>query len=91
MNLSEDERKELEWLRKYYRRSQSKKEARGNFEEALFVRGLFSGIVSNWIIQYITPDTVLGRSVRMFGALVCFAVGFLSTYFGPFKKKKEVK
>lgn len=91
VSLSEDERKELEWLRKYYTQSRAEKEAYKKWREALLVRGLFSGLVFSWIIPYLTPDTVFGRCVRIFGMLACMAVGILSSYYGPFKGKKEVK
>ena len=87
VSLSTGERRELERLRKYYGQSMARKEANDNWAWALS-KGIGLAIISYGAIQYFTPDTLFGRSVNIFGALVCFAVGILSSYYGPFKKKE---
>ncbi len=84
MGLSEDERKELEKLR-------AEKKATERFKEAVLVRGLLSSLAFGWVISHFAPDTLFWRSVMVVGSIVCMGLGILSSYYGPFKKKKEAE
>jgi len=89
VSLSEDEHKELERLRKQYKKRMARDEAKDKWAWALS-KGFGVAIVSSAFIQRFRPDTVFWRIFHVFGVLICFAVGILSSYYGPFKEKKEV-
>ena len=81
MSLSEDERKELELYRK-------REKDNNKFSWAL-TKGAILAFVFTGITPIFILNTVLLRRIQTFGILVCFAVGILSSYYGPFAYKKE--
>lgn len=88
MSLSEDERTELEWLRKYYKQNETRKKDSGTFSWALtkgtILAFLFAGIAPSFVL-----NTLVWGRIQILGMFVCIAVGILSSYYGPFKEKKE--
>lgn len=86
VSLSEDERRELEWLRSYYIKSKARYEAAAKFEKAFMLRG--AGLM--FLFWLIIPYFTLDKYITMFGIFGCIAVGALSAYYGPLKVKKEL-
>lgn len=84
VSLSEDERKELEQLR-------ADKKAKEIWREAILTRGLLSSLTFGWTVSHFTPDNPFWRIITVVGSIVCMGLGILSSYYGPFKEKKEVK
>lgn len=90
VSLSEDDRKELEWLRKYYRQSEARKKDKGIFSWAL-TKGTLLAFLFTWITRSFSLGTLVWRRSQTLGVFACIAVGILSSYYGPFAdKKKEV-
>ncbi len=89
MSLSENERNELERLRKSYKRRKTLGDA-GNraFGLAFLVWGI------PWVAQLFgisLLDSSFWRNSYYVSIPVGYVLGLLSSYYGPFKKKKEVK
>lgn len=86
MSLSEDERVELEWLRSYYIKSETRRKTAEKFETAFMLRG--AGLM--FLFWLIIPYFTLDKNITMFGIFSCIAVGALSAYYGPLKVKKDM-
>ncbi len=80
MSLSENEREELEWHRKRYRRSKAWK----TFEMAMW-RGIGLMFLFSWVIPYFISN----RAIYVVGSIICIPLGILSDYYGPLKTKKR--
>lgn len=86
--LSIEEYKELKRLRGFYRQRMDRDASKDKWAWATS-KGIGIAIISYGVIRYFTPDTVFGRSVTIFGMLICFAMGILSSYYGPFADKQK--
>lgn len=81
MSLSTEERKELE---RYRARAKSDAELKWGL-----VKGTVLSFIFLWITDAVKLDTLVWNRIQLFGIFGCLAVGILSSYYGPFKKKKE--
>ena len=81
--ISEDERRELESLREWYKNSRRSREK----YESASSRGLLALGVT-WILSYVFPKIFASR-LGMAIVMVGMSAAFLSPYIGPFKKKEE--
>ena len=81
--ISEDERRELESLRVWYKDTRRRREK----YESASSRGLLALVVT-WILSYVFPKIFVGR-LGMAIVVVGMSAAFLSPYIGPFKKKEE--
>ncbi len=82
MSLSEDERRELERLRRSHRRHRA-----SDALDMSFWRGVGFMCLFGWVIPYFISSGV----IYVVGSLVCIFLGILSNYYGPFKHKKEAE
>lgn len=83
MSLSAGERRELERFR-------AKRKSDAKLSWAV-TKGTILAFVFAWIPNAFMLDTLVWNRIQMFGIFGCFIVGILSSYYGPFKKKKEEK
>lgn len=80
MSLSEDERRELERLRRHYKQSRAGETVKGGL-----MLGLVLSFLVSWIISYFFPLT---RNNGMFIFFICCVTGIYLSY-GPFEEKKS--
>ena len=87
MSLNDEERKELEYYKKYFEKEENRKRAKARYGEGVIRGGLMAFLQWN-LITVLCLDTVFWRSVKILGGFALFLVGIISNYYGPFRRER---
>jgi len=87
MTLNDEERKELEYYKKYFEREENRKRAKARYGEGVLRGGLIAILQWN-LMAILCPDTISWRSIKVLGLFASLLIGIISNYYGPLRRER---